>query len=509
MSATIGLPSSVVIRDLMLALWFNRRRILLITIVSMAVAICAASQVQPKYESNSSMLVLLGPQYGSRPVAGQQLTGAITALPEELLHTETDILSSRDLHRSVIDQIGIAKLYPELLRPPGPVAQLLKQVRSYIKEFAGLTEEPQTTSAGAAAMAAAEGKFTQDLDVNVDRKSLVIQVSFRHRNAALAAETLRALEENYFLLRGKLFADKQAAIVEADQSRAGTQLAAADAKLADFKRVHNVADFADRQKILLAEQGSLEDQLTKAESTTAGLQARLDGLSVQLKLASGQPNAKGNPNTAGALQGMVQAYQKRQADALTTYRGSPAYDTARTEMMKAQEEIAKMRSTQAFNLQQEFNKTEADLRTSQATGGAVKAQLTSIADELASINANESQLHELERTRGVLEENYKAIAKVATDRQVIEDVGAKQQPSIRIVEEPRIPDRPKPIRMEILLVGAIVGLVVSLITSLMSGFFRGVYLRPEALELDTGLAVLAVVPDHRTLASPVVLVTPQ
>ncbi len=85
---------------------------------------------------------------------------------------------------------------------------------------------------------------------------------------------------------------------------------------------------------------------------------------MQLKLASGQPNVKGNPNAAEALQGMVQAYQKRQNEALTTYRGSPAYDTARTEMMKAQEEIAKMRSTQAFNIQQEFNKAQADLRTS-------------------------------------------------------------------------------------------------------------------------------------------------
>jgi len=509
MSATVGLPSSVVIRDLILTLWFNRWRIFLITIGAMALAVYVALQVQPKYQSNSSMLVLLGPEYGSRPVAGQQLTSAINAVPEELLHTEADILASRDLDRSVIEQIGIAKLYPDLVKPPGPVAQFFKQVRSYIKDFSGLTDGQQATSAAAEAMMAAEVKFADDFGVNVDRKSHVIQVSFQNPNAAVAAETLKVVEDQYLLLRGKLFADKQAAIVEEDQTRAGTQLAAADARLADFKRVHNVGDFAERQKILLAEQGSLEDQLTKADSTTAGLQARLDGLSVQLKLASGQPNAKGNPNAAGALQGMVQAYQKRQSDALTTYRGSPAYDTARTEMMKAQEEIAKMRSTQAFNLQQEFNKTEADLRTSQATRDAVKAQLTSIADELTSINANESQLHELERTRGVLEENYKAIAKVATDRQVIEDVDAKQQPSVRVVEAPRVPDRPKPIRMEILLVGAIVGLVVSLITSLMSGFFRGVYLRPEALELDTGLAVLAVVPDHRSLASPVVLVTPQ
>jgi len=61
----------------------------------------------------------------------------------------------------------------------------------------------------------------------------------------------------------------------------------------------------------------------------------------------------------------------------------------------------------------------------------------------------------------------------------------------------------------ILAVGALAGLLLSIITSLMSGFFRGVYLRPEALEVDTGLAVLAVVPDQKSLASPVVLVTPR
>jgi uncharacterized protein involved in exopolysaccharide biosynthesis len=149
MSATVGLPSSVVIRDLMLTLWFNRWRIFLITVGAMAIATYLALQVQPKYQSNSSMLVLLGPEYGSRPVAGQQLTGAINVAPEELLHTESDILASRDLHRSVIEQIGVAKLYPELVKPPGPVAQFFKQVRSYIKDFLGLTDGQQATGAGA------------------------------------------------------------------------------------------------------------------------------------------------------------------------------------------------------------------------------------------------------------------------------------------------------------------------------------------------------------------------
>src|SRR6516162_1273361 len=99
MSATTSLPSSVVIRDLMLALWFSRRRILLIMITAMALATYAAVLVVPKYQSKSSLLVLPGPEYGLRPSASQGALTGINIDIEQLLHTEADILSSDDLHR--------------------------------------------------------------------------------------------------------------------------------------------------------------------------------------------------------------------------------------------------------------------------------------------------------------------------------------------------------------------------------------------------------------------------
>ncbi len=508
MSATVGLPSSIVIRDLMLNMWFRKWRILLIMIVSLCLAGFVAFQIEPKYQSKSMLLVLLGPEYGARPIAGETAASGINVAPEQLLRTEADILNSDDLHRTVIQQIGAATLYPELLKPPGAVAQLISQGRKYIDELLGKIEPPRQSPENELLLRA-EKLFIKNFGVTPDDKSHIIQLSFQNTNPEVAAETLKALEARYLELRGKLFADRQAVIVQAQQKQTGAQLAAADAKLAEFKRAHNVANFAERQRILMAEQGALEDQMSKADATTAGLQARLDSLTAQLRLASGQTNGKGTPNAANALQGIVGAYQKRQQDALTTYRGSPAYDAARTDMMKAQEEVARMRSQAAFTIQQDYDKTAADLRASQATVDAIKPQLQKIASDLAAINADESQVHELERSRAVLEDSYRAIAKVATDREVIENVAAKEQPSVRVVTEPRVPDAAQPIRIEVMLAGLIVGIIVSIISSLMSGFFRGIYLRPEALEVDTGLAVLAVIPNYRPLASPVVLVTPR
>ena len=71
MSATIGLPSSIVIRDLMLNMWFRRWRILVIMSIALFLAGYVALQIEPKYQSKSMLLVLLGPEYGVRPIAGE------------------------------------------------------------------------------------------------------------------------------------------------------------------------------------------------------------------------------------------------------------------------------------------------------------------------------------------------------------------------------------------------------------------------------------------------------
>jgi uncharacterized protein involved in exopolysaccharide biosynthesis len=505
MNGTVSLPSSIVIRDLLLSVWFSRRRIVLIMTVAVAAAVFIALQFQPRYQSKSSVLVLLGPEYGVRQAAGQQNMTSFNVQPEEVLHTEAGILDSNDLHRSVIEEVGLENLYPDLLKSPGPVTQYINTVKSDVRRFFGLPTVKHGNESSP--LDRATRLFESNFGASVDQKSDIIELYFQHPNPVLAAKVLSVLEARYLELRTKLFSDKQFLIIEAQEKHVRAQLAAANARLDDFRRTHNISNFAERQRVLLAEQGALEDDLEKVQSAIAGMNARIGVLSQQLKMAGGQPNGK-SADAANALQNMVREYRDSEERALTTYRGSPAYDLARTARMKAQEQIATMRSTQAFGVQQDLDKTEADLRANSASREAIKAQLESVRNDLASIDADEGQLHALETVRDVLEESYRAVAKVATDRQMIESVDENRQPSVRIVEAPNIPDTPEPIRRDIVLIGGISGLILSTLVTLMSGFFRGAYLRPEALEVDTGLAVLTVVPDHKSLAGSTILVIP-
>ena len=205
------------------------------------------------------------------------------------------------------------------------------------------------------------------------------------------------LEAHYFALRGKLFDDLQASIVEAQENGVADQLGAADRVLATFKREHDIANFAERQKILLAQQGRLEDELKKTDSTVTGLQARVAELGQQLKLVSGQKGDNADPNAAAAMQSAVEAFRRRENEAATTYRGSPAVDTARMEMLKSQAELGKLQTSNAYLTEQELNKAQADLRTNAASRDTIKAQLDSTNAELASIGADETRLHQLER----------------------------------------------------------------------------------------------------------------
>jgi uncharacterized protein involved in exopolysaccharide biosynthesis len=499
MNETLALPPRLVIRDLMLTAFSQKARIFLIFFCIMALSVVIAVQIQPDYKSKSSLLVLLGTEHSFRPAAGQQFTNSGGVDAEQVLRTEASILGSDDLHRTVIREIGIDKMYPKLLEKPGPVMQWFQDTRRFITDSLGITEK-STDSGATDPMSRAIDAFARNLTITVDKKSSVIGLEFTNPDKNVSADALRILESQYFVLRSKLYGDVQAPIVQVQQETVGKQLADADAALQTFKQQHDISNFSERRAILMKQQGDLESALTKSEATMAEQTARLTQLNQQLGIVSGAK--KGTPNAAAPLQGMVQAYRQTEQDAQTKYRGSPAVDAARQAMMERQTDIARMRATQAFGVQTDRDKTEADLRASLAGHDSIAAQLGAMNKQVAALDADELQLHKLERSRAILEDNYRAVTKILDERQTVEAVEAHRESSVRVVQPPRVPALPQPTRRLILMAGIVVSMLIAIGSILMSHFFRAIYLRPEALEMDTGLVVLASVPEMRAIGGP-------
>ncbi|PPQ25758.1 GumC family protein [Rhodopila globiformis] len=507
MNESLALPPRLVMRDLLLTVFTQKGRIFLIFFCVTALSIAIALMVTPDYKAKSSLLVLLGSEHTFRSTAGQQMlnTGGVDV--EQVLRTEASIIGSDDLHRTVIREIGLAKLYPKLVQKPTAFEKWKTDVKQFITDTLGLTDK--STEGGAIdPMVRAVEQFARNLTVTVDKKSSVIGLDFTNPNKVLSAEALRVLEVQYLELRKKLYGDVQAPIVQVQHDAIGKQLDAADAALQAFKQQHDISNFGERRQILLKQQGELEIALAKSESMVAEQTARLTQLNQQLDTVAG--GKKGRANAAAALQSMVRAYHQREEDAATHYRGSPAVDEARRQMLERETDIARMQATQAYGVQADRNKTMADLRASLAGHDAIAAQLAALNKQVAGLDADEMKLHELERNRAILEDNYRAVSKILDERQVVETVEANQQSSIRVIEPPRVPALPQPTRRLILLAGLVVSMLLSIGSVLASHFFRAIYLRPEALEMDTGLTVLASVPEMRALgkSSGSVLVVP-
>ncbi|MBS0644285.1 MAG: hypothetical protein U1E70_21155 [Acetobacteraceae bacterium] len=492
MSETLALPPRLVVRDLLLTAATQKGRVILICFCVMAIALAAAVIVKPDYKAKSSLLVLMGTEHTFRPAAGQQFMNSGGVDAEQILRTESGIMGSDDLHRSVIREIGIGRLYPDLLKPPTLLQSWYRDARRLIAEWTGTGKD------GAALendpMAQAVELFARNLTITVDKKSSVIGLEFTNPDAAVSAEALRVLEAQYFNLRAKLYGDVQAPIVRRQQDAVAEQLSAANKALEQFKQQHDISNFADRRTILLRQQGDLEAALAKSEATVAGLQARLEQLNQQFAAVAG--NRK---NASAALQSMVNAYRQRQEEAATTYRGSPAVDEARRQAMERQTDIARMQATQAYGVETDRNKTDADMRAAVAGRDAIQQQLTSLKSQIDALNNEEMSLHRLELNRAILEDNYRAVTKILDERQVVETVEANRESSVRVIQPPREPALPQPTRRLILLAGVVVSMLLSVGSILLAHFFRSTYLRPEALEVDTGLTVLAAVPEMPAL----------
>jgi uncharacterized protein involved in exopolysaccharide biosynthesis len=499
MNETIALPARLVMRDLMLTAFTQKARILLIFFVIMALSVLIAVQIKPDYKARSSLLVLMGTEYTFRPAAGQNSVSNGGLEAEQVLRTESSILSSDDLHRTVVRELGVEKMYPKLLEKPGPVGQWIDDMKRFVTDTLGITER-STATGPADPMTQAVELFARNLTVTVDKKSSVIGVDFANPDKNVAADALRILETQYLVLRAKLYGDVQAPIVQVQQDVVGKQLADAAAALQTFKQQHDISNFSERRAILLQQQGGLETALTKSEATIAEQNARLTQLNQQLGVVAG--SKKGAPNAAAALQGMVQAYRQNEADAQTHYRGSPAVDDARRQALERETDIARMQATQAYGVQTDRNKAEADLKSSLAGHDAIASQLTALDKQVDALDAEESQLHQLELNRAILEDNYKAVSKILDERQTMEAVESHRESSVRVIQPPRVPARPEPTRRLILLAGIVVSMLLSIGSILVSHFFRAIYLRPEALEMDTGLTVLASVPEMRSIGGP-------
>jgi protein-tyrosine kinase len=163
-------PPEVSAREVLRILFKHRTRMTWIAAGTLLLVVVATSARSPVYEARSTLMVRLGTGSVHLPEVGEQRPD-ISVTPEEALNSELQILTSDDLIAQTVEIITPDRLYPPLLR------------------FLPRTTGPE-----------AQKKLAEAISAEAIKRSNVLQVAFRHRDPAVAAEAVNVLV-NLYLLR--------------------------------------------------------------------------------------------------------------------------------------------------------------------------------------------------------------------------------------------------------------------------------------------------------------------
>jgi uncharacterized protein involved in exopolysaccharide biosynthesis len=245
-------------RELLASLVRGKWTALAVFVVVTGLATWTTLREPPLYEAEASLMVRIGREYVYHSEVGRSESARTPSL-SEIVNSEVEILSSRDLAEQVVHEMGVERLYPELLE---------------------LVPDPHL----AAEIAVLQ--FRKAASIRPVLESSVIKVGFQHEVPELAADAVnlpgRPLprQARRGLRRGT------ATRLEAELDERMAAMTEAESKLAEFKRTNGVFDLDDQRHLLLDRREHLEQTLQATEPQLAGL-----------RLAAG-PDGQAEPDDA-------------------------------------------------------------------------------------------------------------------------------------------------------------------------------------------------------------------
>lgn len=505
-AGTSALPSS---RELATSLFKDGRKILLTMATVFGLCFLVALFTDSRYAAKSSLLVLLGPEYGYRAPAGEN--GVFNAYfdREAILQTEINILNSRPLLEQVIRTVGLERIYPDLA-DPGLLSRATAAIRKGIKSLTGTRSADDDDPVKLAVQS-----FSEDFEFEGERVGDVIHVAFTHEDPAIAAEVVNVTIRTYLEMRKHLFNDPQSSLVETQVADLQKALTEAQDQLQQYKASHDIADYGTQLDILLRRRGDLSRDQQEADNAVGQLTQRVAQLQAQLKTTPVDVTMYSDANPGERLKNVqtnLEDLKAREIDMMANYRpDSGPMREIREQIEKREAEINRIkRDDSAYAVRKgrnqvydaislELLKAQSDLSAAQARSSLDRTQLADLDKSIAELNQKRTDLGALERRAQAADEAFKSAAKIYADRRLTEDVSARKAANIRVIQPAEAPTKSTGVRKLIVIVGFVLALVSGAFIAISSEFNRRGFLSPEKLERSLGLPVLVSIPDSRAL----------
>ncbi|MGF1476089.1 MAG: GumC family protein [Geminicoccaceae bacterium] len=427
------------------------------------------------YQAQATLLVKLGREYLYVPELAD--AGAKAPNPgdlEDLVNAEMQILNSRVLREKVVTEIGMERLFPDLVGADN-------------------------------ALGIAQYELNDALSINTVPGANVVQVRTRHEDPELAAEITNQMVEEYLKERVSIFGGLRSEFAREQVANARRSMQQAADRLNTFRKQQNLYSYEDQFSMLLAEQQSFLDQLQAIETQTAGLERRRESIADEMTAlaptVTDYQEVRRNP-TVEAAEDRILTLRLELEQKLQTYdRQHPAVRSTVAELA-AVEDFAASQPDQITvgsrlvsnplyrDAETDLMSIASELRELEGRKATLEQQLETNKVRLADLTNSSEELRALEAEFEFHETNFEAYNERVREAEFADAPG--RQTNISIIEPAIAPLGPVGLPNKLRLIMALIcGVVVGVGSAFLSFLIRPTFLSTEMVERRLGLPVLA------------------
>lgn len=474
------------VRDLLIFAFYSWRTIVILGLIPVMIGVAASLTAKKYYTASGLLLVLVNREHSGTDGVSDAGPSVLSIDGLKLVQSEAEIIVSDGVLGDVVRQLRPDVLYPEIAR------------RRLFGILPAVDENQWTQRA--------VEKLRDDLKARVREESSVIGVTFRHVDAEISAAVTAAVFKSYQERRRKVFDVVRSPLLTEEVRRFAEDLQGLDSQIRAVKLKYGVIEI-DQDIILAVNQSdvllqrirqaqerraTVIEQVATAKAKLAAEPSRLFDYGEQTNQILNDEDRNLLTKLELELQGLKKLYAPDFPLRAQTERRIALLKQSIQEKKKPQYQIDRevrnptldFMNSRLFELQVEsdgLNDQIAELER------LVKESATRV-DEL-----REAQflLHELERTRKVMEDVYHQYALRAEAVKMDEKAAAEQTNNVRVIELPEVPVTGTTMAWSFLAAGLFGGLLAGVAGGFLANLNRQVYLLPSEAERQLGLAALA------------------
>lgn len=469
-----GNPYDLTSRELLSILFKEKLKLFLVFVVLCAAVIGYSYILTPYYEATTRLLVKTGPEFQTRSDTNQPIASVPSTTKLEVVNSEIQILTSRDLAEGVVNKLGAQLLYP-----------------------------------GAASADAAIRSFQADFKAAAVEQADVIDASYKNPRRDVAVEALSTIVELYQQKHAEMFADPRDKFLEGQTRQYQDQLDALVRKETDLRNAKSLFDVDAQRAKLLDDRAATRSIVDQLKSQSIDAHQRIEFLTQRLKVTPALiPAGVAPADAVEQAKARLLDLQVRQQQLKERYVGEvkPIQD-ADAEIAKLKEFVSRndplntkqwsQRNTAYDDMAVALNRALTDAAPLDQQIALREKEAQAIDAKLRDLQDGAAQIGDLERERRVLEELVHTYRTQYENARLNADLDRARIVSVSIVQRPDASEKPAgPRHLPFALAGILIGLIGASGVLLYFLVFRETLITVESVERIIGLPVVASVAVH-------------